>query len=191
MLRTVNRVVLGLVGLVLTVAGGAVLATGLGMGVPSWWPFDGRDDVLLSDADRDRWHDEGWWWPVVLATLAVCVILALWLLLAQLRRSRLAEVLIDSGDGAGALLRGRALEGVLASEAEALEGVESAQVVLRGRRNAPTTRVNLLLEPQATPADALSGLDEALAHARDSAGLDALPSEVRLRAVKHRAQRVT
>jgi hypothetical protein len=191
-LRTVNRLLLGLAGLVLVVVGGAVLATGLGLSVPSWWPYDGKSDVLLSDAERGRWRDEGWWWPVVIAVLAVLVVLALWWLLAQLRRARLAEVLVDSGDGEGALLRGRALESVLAGEAGALDGVERAQVVLTGRRTAPRARVRLLMEPHAAPGQALRGLaDEALAHARSSAGLDELPAEVRLKAVKHRAERVT
>jgi hypothetical protein len=36
-----------------------------------------------------------------------------------------------------------------------------------------------------------AGLDaDVLAHARDSAGLDELPTEARLRAVRHRARRV-
>lgn len=122
MIKTVNRVLLGLAGLVLVVVGGAVLATGLGLSVPSWWPWDGTDDVLFSKADRTRWRDEGWWWPTVIAVLAVLVVLALWWLLAQLRRGRLAEVLVDSGDGEGALLRGRALEGVLGGEAEPWTG---------------------------------------------------------------------
>ncbi|MFE2020587.1 alkaline shock response membrane anchor protein AmaP [Streptomyces sp. NPDC059499] len=192
MIGTVNRVLLALAGLVLLVVGGAVLATGLGVSVPSWWPFDGKDDVLLSRDDRYRWRDEGWWWPAVIAGLAVLVVLALWWLLAQLRRGRLAEVLVDSGDGQGALLRGRALEGVLGNEARTLDGVSDAKVVLTGRRTAPQARVRLLLEPHAAPDQALRGLaDEALAHARTSAGLDELPAEVRLKAVKHRAERVS
>ncbi|MFD4690800.1 alkaline shock response membrane anchor protein AmaP [Streptomyces sp. NPDC058463] len=192
MIGTVNRVLLALAGLVLLVVGGAVLATGLGMSVPSWWPFDGKDDVLLSQGDRDRWRDEGWWWPAVIAGLAVLVVLALWWLLAQLRRGRLAEVLVDSGDGQGALLRGRALEGVLGNEARTLDGVSEAKVVLTGRRTAPQARVRLLLEPHAAPDQALRDLaDGALAHARTSAGLDELPAEVRLKAVKHRAERVS
>ncbi|MGW3403842.1 alkaline shock response membrane anchor protein AmaP [Streptomyces zhihengii] len=134
MLRTVNRVVLALAGLVLLCTGGAVLAAGAGLDVPSWWPWSGPDDVLLSEAQRTRWRDEGWWWPVVIAVLAVLVVLALWWLLAQLRRARLSEVLVDSGDGEGALLRGRALEGVMAAEAESLEGVSAARVRLAGRR---------------------------------------------------------
>ncbi|MEV6702147.1 alkaline shock response membrane anchor protein AmaP [Streptomyces sp. NPDC051453] len=191
-LRTVNRVVVGLVGLILVVAGGSVLAVGLGVSPPSWWIYAGRHDVLLSRADRYRWRGEGWWWPAVIAVLAVCVLLALWWLVAQLRRRRLAEVLVDTGDGEGALLRGRALEGVLVGEAESLDGVESARVRLTGRRSAPHVRMGLLLEPHAEPGAALQRIsEEALGHARDSAGLAALPAEVRLRAVKHRAERVS
>lgn len=192
MLRTVNRVLIGLAGLVLTAVGGAVLAAGAGLSVPSWWPWTDTDDVLLSRARRERWHDHGWWWPTVIAALAVLLLLALWWLLAQLRRARLAEVLVDSGDGEGALLRGRALETVLAGEAEALPGVARAQATLHGRRTAPAARVSLVLEPHAAPAEALARLtSESLAHARDSAALTALPAEVRMRAVKHRAHRVT
>ncbi|WP_327322772.1 alkaline shock response membrane anchor protein AmaP [Streptomyces sp. NBC_01210] len=191
-LRVVNRVLLGLAGLVLLCVGGGVMAAGAGLSVPSWWPWDGRHDVLLSKADRYRWRDEGWWWPTVIAALAVLVLLAVWWLLAQLRRSRLAEVLVDSGDGEGALLRGRALEGVLEGEAKALDGVARARVSLTGRRSTPEARVDLLLEPHAAPVETLARLtDEAVAHARDSAGLASLPAEVRLRAAKHRAQRVS
>ncbi|MET7620580.1 alkaline shock response membrane anchor protein AmaP [Streptomyces sp. NPDC005408] len=192
MLGVINRVLLGLAGLVLLCVGGGVLAAGAGWSVPSWWPWDGPRDVLLSKADRYRWRDEGWWWPAVIAALAVIVLLALWWVIAQLRRARLAEVLVDSGDGEGALLRGRALEGVLESEAESLEGVSRAHVTLTGRRSTPEARVALLLEPHASPGESLQRLtEEAVGHARDSAGLAVLPAEVRLRAAKHGAQRVS
>ncbi|MFD5628015.1 MULTISPECIES: alkaline shock response membrane anchor protein AmaP [unclassified Streptomyces] len=192
MLRIVNRVLLGVTGLALVVLGGSVLAVGLGASPPSWWIHDGRHDVLVSDADRARWRDEGWFWPVVIAGLAVLVLLALWWLVAVLRRRRLAEVIVDTGDGEGALLRGRAMEGVLADEAGRLDGVQRAQVQLTGRRNGPEARVQLLLEPHADPAHALHSVTtRALAHARDSAGLATLPAEVRLRGVKHRAERVS
>ena len=136
-LRTVNRVLVGLVGLVLLVIGGSVLAVGLGLDPPSWWIHDGRHDVLLSDAERTRWRDDGWWWPTVIAVLAVVVLLALWWLTSVLRRRRLTEVLVDTGDGEGALLRGRALEGVLAGEAAGQDGVQRARVHLTGRRSTP------------------------------------------------------
>ncbi|MBW5421233.1 alkaline shock response membrane anchor protein AmaP [Streptomyces sp. BG9H] len=192
MLRTVNRVLLALAGLVLLVIGGSVLAIGLGASPPSWWLHDGRHDVLLSAAERTRWRDEGWFWPVVIAALAVLVLLALWWLSAQLRRRRLAEVLVETGDGEGALVRGRAMEDVLAGEAEALDGVERAHTALTGRRGTPKARVDLVLAPDATPSEALRRFSsEVLAPARDSAGLASLPATVRLRGVKHRAERVS
>lgn len=191
-LRRVNRALLGLAGLLLVVLGGAVLAASLDLSVPSWWPWSGPSDVLLSAADRQRWREESWWWPVVIAALGLVVLLALWWLLAQFRRARLAEVVVDSGDGEVAVLRGRALEGVLEADATAQEGVAKARVSLTGRRATPRTRVALLLEPYASPGDALTTLStQALAHARTSTGLSALPTEARLRAVKHRARRVT
>ncbi|MEV5611404.1 alkaline shock response membrane anchor protein AmaP [Streptomyces sp. NPDC052225] len=191
-LKTVNRIVLGLLGLVLVLGGGSVLAVGLGVNPPSWWIHDGPHDVLLSEADRDRWRGDGWWWPTVIAVLAVVVLLALWWFVAQFRRRRLTEVLVDTGDGEGALLRGRALESVLVSGAESLDGVARAAVALTGRRSAPEARVSLTLESHAAPGEALTLLsDDALTEAKNSAGLATLPAEVRLRAVKHRAERVS
>ncbi|MFJ6567337.1 alkaline shock response membrane anchor protein AmaP [Streptomyces sp. NPDC091292] len=191
-LRTVNRVLIGLLGVGLLLLGGSVLAVGLGAALPSWWIHGDKSDVLLTAARRTRWRDEGWWWPAVIAALAVLLLLALWWLSANLRRRRLAEVLVDTGDGEGALLRGPAMESVLADETEALDGVERAQVTLTGRRSAPRARMRLLLAPHGVPGEALRRVsDEALAHARDSAGLVRLPATVQLRAVKHRAERVT
>ncbi|QDY76133.1 alkaline shock response membrane anchor protein AmaP [Streptomyces qinzhouensis] len=193
MLRTVNRVALGLAGLVLLAAGGAALAAGAGLSVPSWWPWYGPGDVVLSTADRERWRDGGWW-PATVAALAVLAFLALWLLLAQLRRARIGELFLDGGDGGeGARLRGRALEGAMEGEAESLEGVRRARVRLRRRRRGgPEARVRLLLAPHASPVRTLHTLtSQAVAHARTSAGLPALPTECRLQAAKHDARRVS
>ncbi|MGW4564274.1 alkaline shock response membrane anchor protein AmaP [Streptomyces sp. NPDC004561] len=188
----VNRVLLGLVGLVLLVLGGAVLAVGLGVRPPSWWIQSGPHDVLLTRAERTHWRNTGWWWPAVIAALAVIVLLALWWLTAVLRRHRLSEVHIDTGDGEGALLRGKALESALTEDAAAQPGVAHARILLRGRRTGPTARAGLELEPEVDPGAALHDFTaRALAHARESAGLASLPAEVRLRAVKHRAERVT
>ncbi|MFD3680279.1 alkaline shock response membrane anchor protein AmaP [Streptomyces sp. NPDC058613] len=185
MLGVVNRIVLAVLGLVLMAAGAAVL-TGS-------WPFGGRKAPLLSAATRQRYgHGEGWYWWAVAAGLGLCVVLALWWLLAQLRRSRLRAVAVDTGDGAFALLRGRALEEAVAAEAGALDGVAGCRVALRGRRGSPALRVALELEPHAVPADALAALaGPVLTHARNAAGLPALPAEARLKVTSHRARRVS
>ncbi|MGW6710700.1 alkaline shock response membrane anchor protein AmaP [Streptomyces sp. NPDC054956] len=180
-LGAVNRVLLALLGLAL-LAAGAVVLTGS-------WPFAGRDEPLLTAYGR---RDLPPWWAV-LAGLGLCVLLALWWLLSQLRRARLAAVLVDTGDGAFAVLRGRALEeAVEADVLEAVEGVAHCRVALRGKRGAPALRLALELEPHAVPADALAALaGPVLSRARASAGLAALPTEARLRVTPRRAQRVT
>lgn len=184
-LRIVNRILLGTVGLVLIGIGVVVLTA-----AP---PLGGRHAPLLAQATRLRYrHAEGWWWWGMLAGLAVCVLLALWWLLAQLRRSRLPAVVVDTGDGAFAVLRGRALEEAVVADAGALDGVTRCRVALRGRRGAPGLRVGLELEPHAVPADALAALaGPVLGHARASAGLPALTAEARLSVPSHRARRVT
>ncbi|ARF54711.1 alkaline shock response membrane anchor protein AmaP [Streptomyces gilvosporeus] len=196
--RGTNRVLLGLIGAVLLATGGAVLVAGLDLParwhfrLPGGWPWTGPGQVLLSEQNRTRWTDRGWWWPAVIAALAVLVLLALWWLVTQLRRRRLGEILVDSGDGEGAVLRGRALEAVLTAETEALEGVDGAGALLTGRRRTqPRVIAVLALAPHADPGTVVRRFaHEAVTHARVSAGLDELPAEVRLRGVRHRAERV-
>ncbi|QKV99738.1 alkaline shock response membrane anchor protein AmaP [Streptomyces sp. NA02536] len=192
MLGIINRVLTGIVGLVLVALGGSVLAIGLGAPAPSWWLHDGRHDVLLSDSERTRWRDQGWWWPAVIAFLAVLVLLCLWWLLAVLRRRRAAEVVVDTGDDEEASLRGRALEQALTDEAAHLDGVARARVLLTGRRGTPKARILLHLEPHIDPATALRTFAEGpLTHARTSATLPALPTTLHLHTRKHPPERVT
>ncbi|MBA0050497.1 alkaline shock response membrane anchor protein AmaP [Streptomyces sp. AJS327] len=201
MLRVVNRVLLGLTGLLSLAVGLALLAGGFelphrwGLGLPSDWPWARGGDVPLAEGDRTRWRDTGWWWPVVIGVLSALVLLTLWWVLAQARRRRLGEVLIaapeGSEEGVAGLLRGRALEDALTADAEGQPGVERARVTLTGRRTGPRTRIGLLLAPHAEPGPAVRQLHgEALEHARSSIGVAALPAEVRLRSARHRARRV-
>ncbi|MFJ2745579.1 alkaline shock response membrane anchor protein AmaP [Streptomyces sp. NPDC087440] len=181
MRNPVNRVLLGLIGLALIGLGGTALTAGLGISVPSWWPFSGRDDVLLSAAGRTRWRDEGWWWPVVIAALAVGAVLALWWFLAQLRRKRLGEVRVGEPEES-VLLRGRALERVLGEEVESVPGVDRATVSLTGRRTDPRARISLTVTPTAVPAEVVTEVEEvALARAGESIGRPGLAGAVRVR----------
>lgn len=197
MRTTVNRVLLALIGVVLLALGLAVLVGSLDLQrrwhftMPSAWPFTGPKDVLLTEQDRTRYRSHDWWWPAVIGALGVLFVGALWWLLAQARTRRLRQIRVDSGDGEGALLRGRAVESVLAAESRAYEGVEWAGAALVGKRGHPQARLVLGLAPHATPVDVVTGLDtDVLARARASAGLAELPAEARLRAVRHRARRV-
>ncbi|RSS93157.1 alkaline shock response membrane anchor protein AmaP [Streptomyces sp. WAC05292] len=183
-LGTVNRILLGLAGLLLLAAAAVVFAA-----AP---PLGGRYRPLLAAPTRNRlWPAEGWTLWAVYAGLAVCVLLALWWLLSQLRTSRLSSVAVDTGDSAFAVLRGRALEEAVAAEAGAMEGVARCRVSLRRRRGAPALRLLLDLEPHAVPADVLAALaGPVLGRARASSRLPALQADVRFRVPAHRARRV-
>ncbi|MDK1474256.1 alkaline shock response membrane anchor protein AmaP [Streptomyces sp. 549] len=197
MLRVMNRLLLGLVGLTLLGTGLAALAAAAdlprrwGVTLPSRWAWQGPGSVLLSDADRTQWRFEDWWWPVLFAVLGLLLGAALWWLLAQARRRRISQLPVNGGAGV-ALLRASALEEVTAAEAAALPGVAGAHTVLAGRRSAPRARMRLTLEPDAEPDETVRRVhQEVLENARVSAGLAELPAEVRLRSVRHRAERVT
>ncbi|MFD9306595.1 alkaline shock response membrane anchor protein AmaP [Streptomyces sp. NPDC060048] len=179
-LAVVNRILLALLGLALLAAGVVLLTAS--------WPLGGPHEPLLTAQERRSLP----WWAVV-AVLGVCVLLALWWLLSQLRRARLAAVLVDTGDGSFAVLRGRALEEAVAADVRGtVEGVAHCRVALRGRRHSPALRLAMELEPHAVPADAMAALaGPVLARARDSAGLGELPTEARLHVKRHRARRVT
>ncbi|MGW7005659.1 alkaline shock response membrane anchor protein AmaP [Streptomyces sp. NPDC054933] len=192
-----NRTLLCLIGLILLAVGCAVLIGGLdlprhwGFSLPSWWPYRGPHDVLLSVHGRTRYRKDSWWWPAVIGVLAVLAVIALLWLLAQFRDRRLGQVLVHSGGDGDVVLRGRAMEQALVADAAALPGVISAEVLLGGGHTRPRAGVWLVLDRHARPAEVVSDLDaRVLAEARASTGLAALPAEARLRVERHRARRV-
>ncbi|MBY8887487.1 alkaline shock response membrane anchor protein AmaP [Streptomyces sp. PTM05] len=192
-----NRTLLFLIGLVLLAVGVAVLVPGLdlphrlGFTLPSWWPYRGPHSVLLSHHARTRYRGHSWWWPAVIAVLSVLVVVALWWLLAQARTRRPGRITLQEAPEGDVVLGGRALAEMLAADAEELSGVARARFTLTGRATAPAVRAALLVEPGAVPTDVVRDLDAVvLARARESAGLDALPAEVRLRAGGERGGRL-
>ncbi|GAA1884490.1 alkaline shock response membrane anchor protein AmaP [Streptantibioticus ferralitis] len=193
----VNRTLLFLIGLILLAVGCAVLIGGLdlprhwGFSLPSWWPYRGPHDVLLSANARTRYRKDSWWWPVVIGVLAVLAVAALFWLLAQFRDRRLGQVLVHSDDDGDVVLRGRAMERALAADAAELPGVLGAEVLLTGGRTRPRAGVRLQLDRHARPAGVVSDLGgRVLAEARASTGLTEFPAVARLRVERHRARRV-
>ncbi|WP_410540426.1 alkaline shock response membrane anchor protein AmaP [Streptomyces sp. KL2] len=195
MLTVVNRILLGLVGLALLLLGLAALLGGLdlqrrwGFDLPSGLSWDGPEEVPLGRGEPAWWRDADWWrWLLAIGAPAVALLLALWWLSAQLWRQRPDTVLVDSGDGYGALVGTRTLEDAVAGEAATLPGVERVRVRMGRRRAGVRARTALAVAAHASPAETVERLrDEALEHARASAGLDRLAAEVRLRPARRRA----
>lgn len=168
MRRTVNRVMLALVGLAMA-AGGSVLAlTGPAVrgSAPTWWPQPGSGAPLVDRERLEELRAHGWWTPVVITTAACVLLLALAWAFAQLRGGGRTSLPM-----AGSVtLRTRVLAQVLARRAEAAPGVARARVRLPAGRRRLRAGVHVTLEPGAAPATVLRQLTEGpLAEAHDAA----------------------
>ncbi|MEU0041245.1 MULTISPECIES: alkaline shock response membrane anchor protein AmaP [unclassified Streptomyces] len=194
---TLNRLLLALCGLVLLGGGLLILFAGfdlyrrLDVIPPAGWPVATPHDVLVSNADRIRWSDQGWWWwPAVIAVLVLAVVLALMWLLAQLRHRPGAVHLGGTPPPESVDLRGRALSDAITSEARALPDVKQASAHLTGRASDPRLHVALTLTDHGLPAPVLQALCHGpVAHARQSTGLAHLPTRAHLHIDRHKAHR--
>ncbi|MEU6233375.1 alkaline shock response membrane anchor protein AmaP [Kitasatospora sp. NPDC047058] len=189
---TVNRVLIGVAGLVLLATGVLVLAGGLdlygrlGADPPSWWPLTSPDQPVLSADSRTRLVERSWWWPTVIAGLAVLVAGAAGWLYAQLHRSGPTTVAVPT-PGTSRLrlrLRSRALEEALETGTAALPEVERAKVrLIRGPRH-PKLRATVRLTPGGDPAALVEHFETGpRTDARTSLGLAELPADLRIRVV--------
>ncbi|MFJ9199073.1 alkaline shock response membrane anchor protein AmaP [Streptomyces flaveolus] len=192
-----NRSLLACAGLVLLGGGLLILFAGFDLYrghdlvPPAGWPLTVPADVLLGSADRAHWSSQGWWWPAVIAALALTALLALWWLLAQLSRRRPGTLPVGgTPPQEGVELRDRALSDAIAAEAGALPTVEHAAVRLTGRPAHHRTRVRLTLTPEGTPGATLGALCAGpLRTARRSTGRPDMPTEVRLHVARRKPHR--
>ncbi|MER5354374.1 alkaline shock response membrane anchor protein AmaP [Kitasatospora sp. NPDC002551] len=194
---TVNRLLLGVVGLALLAAGVLVLAGGLdlygrlGVDPPSWWPLTSPDQPVVSGRSRTRWVAESWWWPVVIAGLAVVVAGIAWWLLAQLRRTGPTTVVLPTPETPGLRLRLRtkALEEAVESDAVVLPEVERVGVRLVRDRRHPRLRAAVRMTPGGDPAALAEHFETGpRSGARASLGLPELPADLRIRVVASRPE---
>lgn len=197
---TVNRLLLGLVGLALLVVGLLVLFGGLNiyrhwhLGQPAWWPLTRPGQPVLSHAARTRWREREWWWPVVIGVLALVAAVSLAWLLAQLRRTSPTELVLPTPGTPGLTLRVRcaALAAAIGAGTEELAQVRRARVRLAGRGSRTRVRAQLLLEPGTDVDRTVRELSAGpLAQARAALGGQLpLPLELRLRVAAPEVARV-
>ena len=205
-----NRTLLALAGIVLLGGGVLVLIGGLNLdsrwhlGLPHGWPLTDPHQAVLTAAQRSRWRDHSWWWPVVFGGLAVGALLCLWWLLAQLGRGRAGDLPVPTPDtaraasrrrrrrrGARTLVRGDALALAVGADIEQLPGVARARARLLGSARRPRVRLALTLTPGTGPEELLRTLGRGpVATARTTTGLAELPVDVRIRAEGGRVSRV-
>jgi hypothetical protein len=189
----INRMLLALAGLVLLGGGLLVLVGGLDgyrywhLTPPSGWPLTTPHDVLITHADQTRWTNQGWWWPAVIASLALITLLALWWLLAQLRQGTPRRMPVGGTPPTeGVELRHHALSDALADEAGRLPGVQHARVRMAGRPTRPQARITLAFTPDTAPGAVLEELCRGpVEHARQSTGWERLSTHAHLQVARH------
>lgn len=191
-----NRTLLAVAGLVLLGGGLLVLAGALdlyrrrNLDPPADWPLTGPHDTLVPARDRTRWTDESWWWPTVIAALAVLAALALWWFLAQLRHRHPGRLPVGDPPCAGVELHDDALADALAADTGRLPGVHDAHAHLTGPARRPLADLSVSLAPDANPRDVLHALAVGpLSRARHSTGWDHFPARATLRVTSHRPHR--
>ncbi|GHH59547.1 hypothetical protein GCM10018781_02930 [Kitasatospora indigofera] len=190
-----NRTLLAVAGLVL-LGGGLLVLTGAldlyrrwNLEPPADWPLTSPHDTIVPAQDRTRWTDEGWWWPTVIAALAILMALALWWLLAQLRNRHPGRLPVGNPPCDGVELHDSALADALAADTARLPGVHTAHANLTGQADHPHATVDLTLEADARPRDVLHALESTLHRARQSTGWEHLPTRAMLRVSPHRPHR--
>lgn len=173
----VDRTLAMLIGLVLMAAGVLVALLSYGVfGVAR----AGRPllDPLIVDAMRVQ--------PdvarlVALGAGVLLVLLGLMWAARSLRPERHPDLVLDSGPDTAIVISSSAMADAISAQANTIPGVGRARARLVGSDEAPALRITLWLADDAEVRSVLARLhDEVLGVARDSLGIAALPTAVRL-----------
>lgn len=192
---TTNRILLALLGLVLlgggllVLAGGADIYRRWNLSPPADWPLTTPQDVLIPNADQTSWAGQSWWWPTVIAALALLTLLALLWLLVQSPWRRPRAVPVPNTPQRAVAVSDHVLADALTADLDLLPGTRRTRAHIHGPTTRPQAHIDLTLNPSSTPEHLLEDIHEALERARRSAGWDELPAHVHLDVASHSTHR--
>lgn len=173
-----NRVVLTVLGLLLTVGGALALARGLGA-----FGAGSAHEPLLTSTERRYAATHGWFWPAVAALGAVSFLLAVRWLLAQLRTVRVRELSLepDRSQG-GTYLPTAALTAAVVDDVEGYRGVRRARARLVGDPTEPQLELSVELERHAEVGAVRTRIEtHAVPRLRQATERPGVPAVLRLR----------
>ncbi|CAN5150575.1 hypothetical protein BH20ACT9_BH20ACT9_16370 [soil metagenome] len=186
---TANRVVLGLLGLLLLAAGVVGLLAGAGL-APLLEPSQIYAELLSGFQAR-----ADLWWPVSVAAAVVVALLGLVWALRQLvvRRTggSVGDLVVGSADDRGRTsVPATSLASVAAMDLRRVPGVLDSTARLVNDPHRPDLRARLDVRPDADLSEVRRGADEVAGRLETVLGVDRLPTHVLVRPVPQGPSRV-
>ena len=182
-----ERVLTFVVGLLALLGGALALVVGAG------WLGEYRGRRPLLDPMAVDWLG-GHATPARIAAIVlgvVLLVLGLRWALRSLRPEPRPDLDLDTTEGAELVVTAGAISGAVQADAEQLDGVSRARVRAVGSRTSPALRITLYLYEGTDLKRVWEDLDlRVLTRARESLGLDVLPTAVRLELDTSQAKRV-
>ena len=176
----VSRTGLVIVGLILLLGGGVVLARGLNVSSS----ILGGSHAPQATRSQIRYPAQhGWVWPAAAAAAAVVALLALWWMAAQTSTKTIRRLPVEPDRIHGTtVLRADAATGAITDELESYPSIRSADAALHGSPLAPGLRLSVTAENRADPATSRARIEtEALPHLRIALDLGTIPTVLRIR----------
>lgn len=176
----VSRTGLLIIGLILLLGAGAVLARAL---AASTSVLGSSTAPVLTPTQVHYPAQHSWVWPVVAAVSAVIAVLALWWLAAQTSTKTVRRLPLEPDRAHGAtVLRADAATGAITGELESHPNIRSADAALRGSVRSPGLRLDVTAENRADPVTVRRSVEtEAIPHLRAALERETIPTVMRLR----------
>jgi hypothetical protein len=175
----VSRTGLAIIGLILLLGAGAVLARSLNA---STSVFGSQHAPVLTHGQVQYPTKNSWVWPVVAAASFVIAGLALWWMVAQTRVRAVRRMPLEPDRVHGTTtLRADAVTGAVTDELTSHPSIRGADALLHGSSTTPHLRLGVTAENRADPALVRADIEnEVLPHLRDTLELDRVPTVLRL-----------
>jgi hypothetical protein len=175
----VSRTGLVIIGLILLLGAGAVLARGLNA---STTVLGNPHAPLLTQGQVQYPTRNSWVWPVVAAGSFVIAVLALWWMAAQSRIRAVRRMPLEPDRLHGTTtLRADAATEAITGELESHPGIRASAALLHGSAVAPGLRLGVTAENRADLRLVRAAIEtEALPHLRYALELDKIPTVLRL-----------
>jgi hypothetical protein len=176
----VSRTGLVIIGLILLLGAGAVLARGLNA---SATVLGSPHAALLTQGQVQYPAKHAWVWPVAAAGSFVIAVLALWWMTAQSRTGAVRRMPLEPDRLHGTTtLRADAATGAMTDELKSHPSIRASDALLHGSATNPGLRLSVTAENRADPGRVRAAIEtEALSHLRGALELDKIPTVVRLR----------